>query len=314
MNLENSTREPLRFVSRAPRALFFEIQTALRAIYSLPEARALSCRLVEHVFRVPFHHFLLDADMEMSGEGLRRASEALARLLDYEPIQYVVGEAFFCDLPLRVTPAVLIPRPETELLTLALLRLYRGRAPRIADLGTGSGAIAVALAKGLPHARVEAFDVSSAALAIARENGERNAVAISFAEMDILSPRAQWPAEAWHLVVSNPPYIPASREVRLDLNVARYEPRLALYVPDDDPLIFYRAILQRGKLSLKAGGMMAFEIERDYAARLRELALRSGYGAVEVLDDFSGNPRFLVAAQEEGNAFVSEFVSIMKSY
>lgn len=314
MEQTDSQHERIKLTSRTPRELLGDLQGALRTIYPEGEAQAIARRLVEARFHTPFYRFLLDGETPLEGAKLQGIGEDLARLLAHEPVQYVVGETGFCDLTLRVTPAVLIPRPETELLTLVLCRLYAQRAPHVLDVGTGSGAIAIALAKGLPYARVEAIDVSAEALAVARENAARHGVEVDFTEMDVLSPIVRWPEGAWNLVVSNPPYIPASREEQLAPNVSRYEPRGALYVPDDDPLLFYRAILQRAKSSLREGGMMAFEIDSDYNVQLFELAKREGYGAVEVLNDFAEKPRFLLAAVAEENGFVAEFKRILESY
>ena len=304
----------VQHIPKTPRAILHEVQRSLESIYPRSEAQAIAREVVEHTLGRPFHRILLDNSTEVPDAEREKLQAALRRLLAHEPVQYVVGATSFCDLSLHVTPAVLIPRPETELLTLALCKLYQGRAPRVADLGTGSGAIAITLAARLPYAQVEAFDISAEALAVAAENAARCGVRVDFSEMDILSPRFHWPKEAWHLIVSNPPYVPASREKELAPNVTRYEPRQALYVPDSDPLLFYRAILRQGKPSLREGGIMAFEIDCAFATPLEEQARNEGYESISIVDDFADKPRFLLAAKEQGNAFVQEFKRIVQNY
>lgn len=291
---------------RTPRAALREMQRRLEAIYPPMEARAMARRLAEHATGCPYYKLALDGATRLGDDALSVMGEGLSRLLAYEPLQYVLGESDFCGLTLRVSPAVLIPRPETEQLTMALRESYRGLSIRVADVCTGSGAIAVALAAALPGAYVEACDISVAALDVARENAERHGVNVRFEVRDVLSPDTFWPSGVWDLLVSNPPYVPASRAAMLSPSVARYEPREALYVPDDDPLLFYRTILQRAKCSLREGGMMAFEMDSEYAAQLAGLAKRIGYAAVEVANDLSGRSRYLLAADGAGKLRVAE--------
>lgn len=281
-------------------------------IYPRQEARAIARRVAEHYLGKPYHLLLLDSATQISESTISKINAALDRLLRYEPLQYVLGESEFCGLTLRVTPAVLIPRPETEQLAMALQKLYRGHAMHAMDMCTGSGAIAIALASALPKSKVAACDVSEAALEVASENAARCGVEVEFRRQDILSEEAFWPINAWDLLVSNPPYVPESRASELSPNVTRYEPRGALYVPTEDPLIFYRTILQRGEKSLREGGMMAFEIDSDYADSLLRLAHGLGYATAAIANDLSGKPRFLLVAREAGNACVGVCKAILE--
>lgn len=289
------------------------MQEVLEFIYPREEATAMARRLAEHCIGKPYYRLLLDTTTSINDAELWAIEASLARLLAYEPLQYVVGECEFCGLTLRVTPDVLIPRPETEQLAVALQKLYHGLSIRVADLCTGSGAIAISLAAALPRACVEACDVSSKALAVARENAARCNVKVHFAERDVLSPEIHWPRDAWDLLVSNPPYVPEDRERCLEPNVVRYEPREALYVPSSDPLLFYRAILRRGRGSLRAGGMMAFEIDSDFAEPLRVLAAAEGFHAVAIANDLAAKPRYLLAAIDAANAHVEACRMLLES-
>jgi len=252
--------------------------------------------------------------------------EAVKRLLAGEPVQYVTGMARFCDLIIKVSPAVLIPRPETEELvqkicTSSLPCQYPaahvipaeasagagnlwaagrkeesmggGSKPiRIWDIGTGSGCIAIALAKHFVNAEVIAFDVSEEALQIAKENAESNGVQVTFVQDDVLNPKSEFFNQPVDLVVSNPPYVCDSERAAMESNVLDWEPGKALFVPDDDPLLFYRQILRLAKNQLTPSGQVWFEINEQMGEEMLLLCQEMGFSEAEILVDFVGKLRF----------------------
>ena len=220
-------------------------------------------------------------------------NELVTQRLAGEPIQYILGEAEFYGLPFRVTRNVLIPRPETEHLVERALELAAAFAePRIVDIGTGSGAIAVALADQLPSAAVTAIDISPSALAIARANADRNnAARIRFLEGDLLTPVN---GESFELVVSNPPYVPATDRASLSVEVREFEPELALFAGDDG-LDIYRRLIPAAFATLIAGGYLLLEIGFGQSAQITHLLARSGFEQIEFVPDLQGIARVACA-------------------
>ncbi len=216
----------------------------------------------------------------------------LERRLAGEPIQYILGETEFYGLPFRVTPDVLIPRPETEHLVEKVIELAASfRAPRIVDVGTGSGAIAVALARKLPHAEVAAIDLSAPALAIAQENAERNGVTVRFLAGDLLTPVA---GEVFDFVVSNPPYVPEADRESLSVEVRDFEPALALFAGQDG-LNLHRRLIPGALASLAPGGFVALEIGFGQSAGVAILLAQAGFAEIEFIPDLQGIPRIACA-------------------
>jgi release factor glutamine methyltransferase len=209
-----------------------------------------------------------------------------------EPIQYIVGETEFYGLPFRVTPDVLIPRPETEHLVEKVLELaVYFSAPRMVDVGTGSGAIAIALAHKLPQASITAIDLSKSALAIARENAKRNGVDLRFLEGDLLVPVAE---ERFEFIVSNPPYVPTADRESLSVEVRDYEPSLALFAGDDGLEVYWR-LIPAAFDALIPGGYVALEIGCGQSAGITELLARSSFAQIEFVPDLQGIPRVACA-------------------
>ncbi len=208
------------------------------------------------------------------------------------PVQYILGHTEFCDLDFTVREGCLIPRPETEELVFHIVR--NTAHPRaILDVGTGSGCIAIALKKHFPDAAVTAVDLSEKALAIARENARKLGVPVVFRRADALDLERTFPDSVFDLIVSNPPYIPRSEEASMRINVTRYEPREALFVPDDDPVLFYRAIGRAARRLLADTGSLWFEIHETQAAKTRSLLVREGFARTELLNDLNDKPRIL---------------------
>ena len=208
------------------------------------------------------------------------------------------------ELRIGVSPAVLIPRPETaqlvdETISAARQMAHDGTPLHILDIGTGSGCIAIAVAKALPEAKVEAWDISREALAVAQQNALDNDVAVEFRQTDVLTEAEAHPSEAdesrrdYAIIVSNPPYICSSEAAAMHQNVLDHEPHTALFVPDNDPLLFYRAISRLALKRLRHGGRLLFEINRAYGKELTALLSDLGYADVRLIDDEFSNPRFI---------------------
>ena len=263
-------------------------------LYDQREAQALFRRYVEERLGVEYYLFLLDMDVPAD---LPDGWETdLERLASGEPFQYVMGQTEFCGLTFKVTPDVLIPRPETEELVCRIIAENKKRSGlSVLDIGTGSGAIAVTLAKELPDARVTALDVSEGALAVAAGNAERNGVAVSFMKSDILS-EAPLPGR-YDLIVSNPPYVPERDREGMHRNVRDHEPALALFVPDDRPLLFYEAIANKAAVTLNPGGRLYLETYEAYHQELKQLLEDNGFTNVGCWNDLFGRPRFVVASR-----------------
>jgi len=224
-----------------------------------------------------------------------KVDTAILRLCQNEPWQYVVGYAWFYGLELAVSPATLIPRPETEELVYNILQQQpRHGRMEILDIGTGSGCIPLAVKANRPEWQVSSCDVSADALDVARSNAAKNQLEVVFFEQDIFRNFPD-PDREWDIIVSNPPYIPHREAELMRDNVLKYEPHLALFVPDATPLLFYRRIAEIGLSHLKAEGYLYFELNEYYADDTRAMIQKLGYQKVSVQNDLSGKSRFLVA-------------------
>ena len=265
----------------------------LAEIFPQREAEQLMRILLEDLFGIDWNRQLMSPDLRIDEHQHYQLGEAVKRLLSGEPVQYVTGMARFNDLLLKVSPAVLIPRPETEELVQKIgTSLPKEKTIRIWDIGTGSGCIAIALAKYFPQAEVIAFDVSEEALQIAKENAESNGAKVTFVRDDVMNPTSDYFNQPVDLVVSNPPYVCDSERSTMEANVLDWEPEKALFVPDDDPLRFYRQILALAKKQLNSDGQVWFEINERMGEEMVELCHEMGFSNAEVLADFAERPRF----------------------
>lgn len=272
---------------------FLQMRQALSAVYDAREAHALALLVLEEVFGVSAVDVYADKVRNFSEEEHGSLANILQRLCNSEPVQYVLGYADFDGLRLAVSPATLIPRPETEELVAWVAAESAEKPCRLLDVGTGSGCIAIALAHRLPQAIVEAWDVSEEALAVARKNVESLGVNVGFTCCDLLAePQTQG---AFDFIVSNPPYICESEQADMEAHVLRHEPHLALFVPNDDPLRFYRALARLGQRALSAGGSIFMEINQAYGAETAALFEAMGY-RTELRRDFFRKDRMLRAA------------------
>lgn len=293
---------------------YHDICQRLTPMYGPQEAKAMTRMLLEDLFSLSFADILCGATEHLSDTDTLRLQQSVARLLDAEPLQYVTGTAFFCGHPFHVAPGVLIPRPETEWIVDTAVNLVTSSAPRILDIGTGSGCIATSISLALAdwHCHTEAWDISEDALRIAADNAERLGAEVKFRRRDALRLEEDFPAEenqggaealsdtnaaaeSWDIIVSNPPYICNREAADMHANVLRHEPHLALFVPDTDPLLFYRAIARYAMRSLRKGGWLLFECNTLYAHDTAQMAADMGFATSVVEDDCFGKPRFVKA-------------------
>lgn len=293
---------------------YHDICQRLTPLYGPQEAKAMTRMLLEDLFSLSFADILCGATEHLSDADTLRLQQSVARLLDAEPLQYVTGTAFFCGHPFHVAPGVLIPRPETEWMVDTAVNLVTSSAPRILDIGTGSGCIATSISLALAdrHCYTEAWDISEDALRIATDNAERLGAEVKFRRRDALRLEEDFPAEknqggaealsdtnaaaeSWDVIVSNPPYICNREAADMHANVLRHEPHLALFVPDTDPLLFYRAIARYAMRSLRKGGWLLFECNTLYAHDTAQMASDMGFATSVVEDDCFGKPRFVKA-------------------
>lgn len=269
------------------------IRTELERCYPAQEAACLSRIICCEMLGQSTVDYYLGKDITLSLKEEQELEGILARLLHFEPIQYVQGGARFMGRTFKVAPGVLIPRPETEELVELMLREVLTNA-RILDVGTGSGCIAISLSKELPEAQVTAWDISEDALAVARENNEALQATVRFALRDVLLCRPSC-GERYDVIVSNPPYVLEREKMEMERNVLDWEPALALFVPDADPLRFYRRIAELGREMLTVGGKLYFEINRAFGEATAAMLMEQGYANVHVQKDIAGNDRFVIA-------------------
>ena len=297
---------------------YHDICQRLTPLYGPQEAKAMTRMLLEDLFGLSFADILCGATEHLSDADTLRLQQSVARLLDSEPLQYVTGTAFFCGHPFHVAPGVLIPRPETEWIVDTAVNLVMSSAPRILDIGTGSGCIATSISLALAdkHCYTEAWDISEDALRIAADNAERLGAEVKFRRRDALRLEEEKSeemrlekekggaevlndtnaaAESWDIIVSNPPYICNREAADMHANVLRHEPHLALFVPDTDPLLFYRAIARYAMRNLRKGGWLLFECNTLYAHDTAQMASEMGFATSVVEDDCFGKPRFVKA-------------------
>lgn len=277
--------------------------------YPIGEAKALIRTIQEVRFNLTPVDIYLGKDKHFSTLEREELENILERLKKREPIQYILGTANFCEYTFKVNPSVLIPRPETEELVNWICTDALLQSPRILDIGTGSGCIAITLKKRIPGSQVTAFDISKEALKTARQNAENLQAEVTFCEADILKhlPERQIISsnkdydkntnplfsEQWDIIVSNPPYICTKEAQEMDVQVLEHEPHTALFVPNTDPLLFYRAIGHYALTHLRPGGLLYFEINQAYGRETKELLEHLGLKQVEIRRDLYERERMI---------------------
>lgn len=275
------------------RKLIEEIGRSLDSLYINEELTAIIRAICCDILGISTTAYYLKEEITLTQEQHSRLSDTISRLKRGEPLQYIEGRAPFCGMDFLVTPATLIPRPETAELVDWIVQDYSTQKTNILDLGTGSGCIAIALSKRLSEAIVEACDISDEALTVAKENGKRNEVKVSFFHHDMLDLSTPLP-HSYGILVSNPPYIKQSEASGMEEHVTQWEPHTALFVPDDDALRFYRAIAEIGMTDiLRPGGHIYVEINQALGAETVALFESYGYKEVTLRKDIYGNYRMI---------------------
>lgn len=273
--------------------LFSSIRTALQSVYPFREANAIARIIVQEEFGLTLSDVYSGKDIQISEEQNRNLENIIARLLNYEPIQYVLGFADFCGLRFEVNPEVLIPRPETAELLEMIFAHFSPPPTTILDIGSGSGCIAITLSHRWPKSQVVSWDVSEKALQIARTNNRKLETNVRFEQHDVLQEEDSYLATTFDLIVSNPPYIKEKEREEMEANVLNWEPDLALFVPDNDPLLFYRTIIQKSVRLLNPQGWLFFEINREHGEEIVSLLKEYDFSQIELAKDLSGNDRFI---------------------
>ena len=270
------------------------INEGLSSCYTAGEVTALTRIIATELLGVSQMAYFLKDNITLTAEQEALLDNAIERLKKLEPIQYILGYSDFCGLRFKVTPATLIPRPETSELVEWIASEATG-SESILDIGTGSGCIAVSLAHKLPQSKVTAWDISHEAIAVATENSKANGQAVTFEQVDILAYEPT--GEQFDIIVSNPPYIKENEKEAMHSNVLDWEPHTALFVPDSDPLLFYRTIAEKGLTVLKPGGRLYFEINRAHGKETMEMLESLGYAGIELRKDFAENDRMIRAVK-----------------
>jgi len=277
------------------------ITKSIATIYDESEAKNIADLVVEHITKQSRIESFLQKHKDLSSEQAKLLDQSIDRLKKHEPVQYVTNECWFANMKFYVDKNVLIPRPETEELVdwvvrdVSLESKVRSQSSevRILDVGTGSGCIAIALKKKLQSAEIWACDISDEALNIARMNADLLNATIDFVGLDFLDPVQRNQLPQVDLIISNPPYVPEKERTEMKKNVADHEPSTALFVTNDDPLIFYKAIAEFGNQKLNKNGNIYVEIHEDFSDRVKNIFLLNGHRSVEIKKDLQGKDRMI---------------------
>ncbi len=268
------------------------INSELAGFYPVSEIEGFTRIIFEVVCSLNFTEQVLRKHEKISKPDSEKIKTIISRLKNFEPIQYILGETEFYGLKLEVNPSVLIPRPETEELVQWVLKSNFPENSKILDIGTGSGCIALALKSRLKNAEVFGIDISENALVVARQNAIKNKLDVDFFHADILKwKRYNW--QTFDVIVSNPPYIRENERILMHSNVLNYEPENALFVPDSEPLVFYRAIAAFANKYLSGNGMLFLEINENLGLQMNEMLIDSGFSGIEIRKDINGKNRMI---------------------
>lgn len=276
------------------------ISSELHGFYPVSEIEGFRRIIFEAVCGLNFSEQILKKQEKITKNEFEKIKEIVSRLKNFEPVQYILGETDFYGLKLLVNPSVLIPRPETEELVDWIVKSNLPENCAILDIGTGSGCIAIALKSQLENARVAGIDISENALKVARQNAIHNSLEVDFFQADIL----KWELSGWQnfdVIVSNPPYVRESEKQQMQANVLNFEPANALFVSDDDPLVFYNSIAEFAQKHLKIDGWLFFEINENLGAGMTEMLLVSGFSEIEIRKDINGKNRMICCRKKIDN-------------
>ena len=277
------------------RAFYNHFLNELKPLYEYEEAAAVSSMIFEHFAGKNRTDIITDPGHELENEKTAALENALLQLKRSIPVQYVIGHAWFMDRQFKVSPAVLIPRPETaELVSEAIQFIQANNKRTVLDIGSGSGCIAISIKATCKNAEVSAMDISEKALMIAKENAAANGTSIHFIQQDFLQEKDRKELPQFDVLISNPPYIPENEKELLDQHVTAHEPHLALFVPDNDALVFYDAIARFAQSNLSNNGCVFVEIHEDLGQKTKELFESKGFYA-EIKKDFQGKDRMVKA-------------------
>jgi len=268
------------------------MSNVLAGLYAEHEQKALFSVIIKAILAPYKPHILYDMNTSVSETEVHRIFEIIDELKQGKPIQYVLGETEFYNCRIKLSPATLIPRQETEELVDIIIKENAGYDGQIVDIGTGSGCIAIALAKNMPDASVFGTDFSAEAIEIAKRNAEINSVNVEFISEDIFKPAKIFSIKP-NIVVSNPPYVRNSEKAFMHRNVLDYEPATALFVDNSNPLVFYEAILGIAAKILQTGGKIYFEINEALGNEMLNLLKRFGYAEIKLIRDINGKERFI---------------------
>lgn len=268
------------------------IKTELINDYPLPEIESFMVLIMEHIFDYSRTQIHLHQEKEVSSNHYKEIIDIIDKLKNYQPIQYILGSTEFYGLKFFVNKSVLIPRQETEELVDWIIKNNKTHSPNILDIGTGSGCIAVSLAKSIPESKVTALDISEKALKIASENSRINSVSVDFMNYNILDKKKSF-SKQFDIIVSNPPYVTESEKTFMHLNVLNFEPHIALFVSDENPLKFYKAITHFAKNHLTANGKLYFEINEAYGNDVADLLISNNFTDVVLKKDLNKKDRMV---------------------
>lgn len=275
--------------------VFKKFKKELLGLYDSNEIEALTLMVINEISRLSKAQIKAFPETKIASGAGEKLSGILQRLQTGEPIQYILGHTEFYGLPFKVNPSVLIPRPETEELVEWILHSVGSSPGNILDIGTGSGCIAVSLKKNLPGTTVSAIDISTKTLSIAKQNADLNDVRVKFIEADILKHKFDIENSEFDIIVSNPPYVTQHDKTQMHTNVTDFEPHTALFVPEDDPLLFYNAIADYALSNLSPKGWLFFEINENLGKQTVELLNAKGFNNIELRKDMSGRDRMVKA-------------------
>jgi len=275
------------------------LNSRLHKLYPAREIDSITSIILKTILNFDRLHQILYPEYRIPDNKKERLIEISTLLSSGMPVQYALGETIFYNCTIRVNRHTLIPRQETEELVELIIKENPDFKGKLLDIGTGPGTIAIALAINMPDALITATDISAEALKVAKENASLNKVNISFIQADIFIADPDVYGDKYDIIVCNPPYIPESEKSSLHINIREYEPDNALFVPDSDPLVFYRAVVNTGRYLLKPGGKFYFEMHEKMGARLSELLSSSGIEEIRIFNDLNGKERFITGKMNE---------------